>query len=227
MTTATAAPPTSAIESAATAQMNPYRLLATPSVTEAMPIAQSGDFILTHSAGIYGGLIRFGEALRYSGKDKVFAHRSHAAIFVDEDGNIVEALGSGVQKRNISVYRGTEYVVLHLPAATASLDRKEAVEFAEVLPQRCIWLADNRQYRLVPAYRGKVQPWHRRPADMLGTCCPLSGANRRDFSRSVPWHLMPADLAKHFDVRLTGDKGKPPHPDAGVMRFSKPGSRRR
>jgi uncharacterized protein YycO len=71
-------------------------------------VALPGDFILTHSSGIYGKLIRFGEAIRYWGTDKIFAHWSHAAIFINEAGDIVEALGGGVQQRNISVYQGTE-----------------------------------------------------------------------------------------------------------------------
>jgi hypothetical protein len=28
------------------------------------------------------------------------------------------------------------------------------------------------------------------------------------FPEGEPWHLMPADFAKHFDVRITGDKGR-------------------
>jgi hypothetical protein len=44
------------------------------------PIARPGDFILTHSSGIYGALVRFGEAIRYWGLDKPFARWSHAAI---------------------------------------------------------------------------------------------------------------------------------------------------
>src|SRR6266568_3062896 len=76
------------------------------------PVARPGDFVLTHSSGVYGGLIRFGEAIRYWGPDKVFAHWNHAAIFIDESGDIVEALGGGVQQRNISVYHRTEYVVV-------------------------------------------------------------------------------------------------------------------
>jgi len=95
------------------------------------PMALPGDFILTHSSGFYGEVIRFGETLRYWGKDKIFAHWSHAAIFVNDSGDIVEALGGGVQKRNISVYKGTEYVIVHLPSTTTTADRQQAVEFAE------------------------------------------------------------------------------------------------
>ena len=94
-------------------------------------VARPGDFILTHSSGVYGRLIRFGEAIRYWGQDRIFAHWSHAAIFVNDAGDIIEALGGGVQRRNISVYHGTEYVVVHLPADTIDRDRQEAVNFAE------------------------------------------------------------------------------------------------
>jgi len=66
-------------------------------------ICASGDFILTHSTGVFGQLIRFGQHLRYTGSEKVFAHWSHAAIVVNDSGDIIEALGGGVQKRNISV----------------------------------------------------------------------------------------------------------------------------
>jgi hypothetical protein len=104
---------------------------ATSMVTPIAPMALSGDFILTHSSGIYGLVIRFGETLRYWGKDKVFVHWSHAAIFVNDAGDIIEALGGWVQKRNISVYHGTEYVVVHLPTTTTTLDRQQAVNFAE------------------------------------------------------------------------------------------------
>ena len=67
------------------------------------PSARAGDFILTHSTGVFGQLIRFGQHLRYTGSEKVFAHWSHAAIVVNDSGDIIEALGGGVQKRNISV----------------------------------------------------------------------------------------------------------------------------
>jgi uncharacterized protein YycO len=94
-------------------------------------IARPGDFILTHSTGVFGKLIRIGETLRYSGKEKAFAHWSHAAIFIDENGDIIEALGGGVQERNIAVYTDSEYVVVHLPSNTTDLDREEAVAFAK------------------------------------------------------------------------------------------------
>jgi hypothetical protein len=196
-------------------------------VTQANPVALPGDFLLTHSAGLYGTLIRFGEAIRYWRKDKVFAHWSHAAIFVDKDGNIVEALGGGVQKRNISVYRGTEYVVVHLPATTTPLDRQEAITFAEYcLNDKYGWLTivSIALCLLTGAKLSFGVDGQQICSALVARCIERIG---EIFREAEPWHLMPADLAKHFNVKLTGDKGQSPHPDAGVIRFSKPGKRQR
>lgn len=196
-------------------------------LTESVPVAQPGDFLLTHSAGVYGGLIRFGEALRYWGKDKVFAHWSHAAIFVDDAGNIIEALGTGVQKRNISVYHGTEYVVVRLPPLTAPSDRKEAVDFAEFcLNDRYGWLTIvNIGFCLLTGAKFSFGiDGQQICSALVARCIERIG---EIFPEAEPWHIMPADLAKHFNIQLTGEKGKPPNPDEGVERFSKPGRRRR
>jgi uncharacterized protein YycO len=75
------------------------------------PIALPGDFILTHSSGTFARLIRFGQRIRYHRRaDRVFAHWSHSAIFINEAGDIIEALGGGVQQRNISAYHGTDRI---------------------------------------------------------------------------------------------------------------------
>jgi hypothetical protein len=34
-----------------------------------------------------------------------------------------------------------------------------------------------------------------------------SSESVKSFPKTSPWHLAPADLAKHFDVRLTGEQG--------------------
>ena len=72
-----------------------------------------GDFILTHGKTWTSRMIRVGEKLRYWGQDRIYTRWNHAAIFVDINGDIVEALGGGVQRRNISVYKNTEYHVIH------------------------------------------------------------------------------------------------------------------
>jgi len=193
--------------------------------TDLVPLP--GDFILTHSSGMYGKLVRFGEAIRYWGKDKIYAHWSHAAIFVDEAGDIVEALSGGVQKRNISVYRETEYVVVHLPPQTIAPDRTEAVAFAEhCLNDKYGWLTIV-SITLCLLTGGKVGFG----VDGQQICSALVARSLERigeiFREGEPWHLMPANLAKHFDIRLTGDKGEAPTTDDGVVRFSRVGKRQR
>ncbi len=189
--------------------------------------ARPGDFILTHSSAWDSKLIRFGEALRYRGSDKVFAHWSHAAIFIDDPGNIVEALGGGVQKRNISVYDETEYVVVHLPDGTSPLDRQHAVEFADFcLHDPYGWLTNvSIAFCLVTGAKFSFGVDGQQICSALvARCLERIG---EIFIEDEPWHLIPADLAKHFDVRLIGDKGQVPPQDTGVLASSKPGSRRR
>jgi hypothetical protein len=57
-----------------------------------------GDFILTHGNSWTSRMIRFGQRIRYWGPDKKFTHWNHAAIFINEKGDIIEALGGGVSE---------------------------------------------------------------------------------------------------------------------------------
>ncbi len=199
------------------------RTAASPAdATTAAPAARPGDFILTHSTGIFGTLIRIGEAIRYRGSEKVFAHWSHAAIFADDDGNIVEALGGGVQKRNIEVYRDTEYVVVHLANETDVIDRDEAVSFANFCLQDSYgWLTIvSIAFSLLTG--GKLGFG----VDGQQICSALVARSLERigeiFREAEPWHLMPADLAKHFAVTLTGERGAAPPIGTGVVAESKP-----
>ncbi|HEY7889850.1 MAG TPA: hypothetical protein VIC29_16640 [Steroidobacteraceae bacterium] len=90
-----------------------------------------GDFILTHSHGLFGRLIRIGESLRYWGADAKYARWNHAAMIVSADGRLIEALSQGVVRSHISKYKSTEYVVVHLNDEDADdRDRQQAVAYA-------------------------------------------------------------------------------------------------
>ncbi len=191
------------------------------------PAALPGDFILTHSSDVYGRLIRFGEAIRYRGAEKVFAHWSHAAVFINDTGDIIEAIGGGVQERNISVYDATEYVVVHLPATIVPGDREHAVAFADFcLNDKYGWLTivSIALCLLTGAKLSFGVDGQQICSALVARSCERIG---EIFTEGDPWELMPADLAKHFDVRLIGEKGKPPDPHVGVMHFSRPGARRK
>ena len=87
-----------------------------------------GDFILTHGDEWTSRLIRFGQSLRYRGASARYTYWNHTALVVDEDGSIVEALGTGVARRSIHDYDPTQYTVVRIDASDA--DRAEAAAFA-------------------------------------------------------------------------------------------------
>jgi uncharacterized protein YycO len=93
---------------------------------------QPGDFILTHGAEFFSQLIRFGQQLRFHGADRPYTYWNHAALVVSSGGAIVEALGSGVERRSLSDYDPTQYTVVRI--TTSAEDRTEAAVFAE----RCV-----------------------------------------------------------------------------------------
>jgi len=68
-----------------------------------------GDFILVSTKGILSNIIRFGQFIRYHGKMKAYSHWNHAAMIIDKDGTIVEAVGRGVVTSNINEYKHVEY----------------------------------------------------------------------------------------------------------------------
>ena len=96
---------------------------------ERMADPAPGDFILTHGGELFSQLIRIGQQLRFRGADQPYTFWNHAALVVSADGTIVEALGSGVERRAIADYDPTQYTVVRITASAA--DRAEAAAFAE------------------------------------------------------------------------------------------------
>ena len=179
---------------------------------------QPADFILTHSNAFTSELIRIGQKLRYLGRNRKYTHWSHAAIIVNTSGDLIEAVGAGIQKRNISVYRDTEYCVVCLQGVSAE-ERAQAVRFAE--------------YSLKKSYG-----WF----TLVGVVCSLLLGSKFGFgvdgqqicsalvARSLertgeifteeePWHITPAGLAKHFRVEVSAghSRGRIPKPREAVQ----------
>lgn len=159
-----------------------------------------GDFILTHGDSFYSKLIRFGQRLRFHGKNAGFAHWNHAAMIVGEDGSIIEALGRGVLRRNLSNYKGTEYHLVHFGHDIASDDdREQVVKFAEwTMGQEYGWVT------IVSIALSLLSGLNFSFGfDGQSICSGLvARALERTnviFDRS-PSHIMPADLARYFGV---------------------------
>lgn len=88
-----------------------------------------GDLILTHGKAWTSRLIRVGQRLRFTGESRKYTFWNHTALIVNEQGDLIEALGAGVQRRNIAVYHPTEYQVVRIEASAD--DRRQMVAFAE------------------------------------------------------------------------------------------------
>lgn len=92
------------------------------------PMPEPGDFLLTHGDSWTSRLIRIGQAIRFHGRSARFTYWNHVALFVDDQGTIVEAIGSGVVKRSVHVYDRAERTIVRIDASTE--DRFEAARFA-------------------------------------------------------------------------------------------------
>ncbi len=133
----------------------------------------------------------------------------------------------GYKNRNISVYDETEYVVVHLPDGTSPLDRQHAVEFADFClhdPYGWLTIVSITFCLLTGAKFSFGVDGQQICSALVARCLERIG---EIFTEAEPWNLMPADLAKHFDVQLVGDKGQVPPQDTGVTASSRLGGRRR
>jgi len=168
-----------------------------------------GDFILTHGNEWTSKLIRFGQRLRFRGPDKKYTYWNHTALIVDQDGSIVEALGAGVQQRNISVYEETQRTLVRIESSPE--DREQARRFA-------LW-AKGSNYGFLTilsiAYSlltgGKFGFYFKGQHICSGL---VSRALERTglIFESEPSHIMPAELAKLYDIA-------PPSPSMEVGRI--------
>ncbi len=67
-----------------------------------------------------GKLIQAGERARYGDCD--YARWTHSALIVSPEGNICEAVESGVVEDNIEKYRGSDYMIVHVTALPEQRD---------------------------------------------------------------------------------------------------------
>jgi uncharacterized protein YycO len=177
-----------------------------------------GDFILTHGESWTSKMIRFGQSIRFRGADRKYARWNHAAIFVDAAGNIVEALGAGVQQRNISVYKDTEYHVIHLENVPVDQRQHEA-EFA----LRC--LHDRYGYLTILSialslFTGLKFGFGVDGQEICSALVARALERTGEIFPQDPWHMMPADLAKFFNVvpeQPNAPKGNIPAEEAAVQ----------
>ena len=159
-----------------------------------------GDFILTHGQSFFSGLIRFGQRLRFWGSDRPFAWWNHAAIIVSPTGDLIEALGPGVLRTHISKYRPVEYHLVSISGMVSGNDRDEVVAFAEwCLDLQYAWMTIV-SIALSLLTGAKFSFGFDGQAICSGLVARALERTNAIFNRT-PSHIMPADLAKYFDVK--------------------------
>jgi uncharacterized protein YycO len=160
-----------------------------------------GDFILTHGDGFYSRLIRFGQGLRIHGEDRKYTYWNHAAMVVGQHGELVEALGQGVVSTNASKYQQREYTIVHIAASPE--DRAQAVAFAEWAAARLPrygWTTIV-SISLTLLTGAKFSFFIDGEFICSGLVARALERTNAIFNRD-PGHVMPADLAKYFQVEF-------------------------
>jgi uncharacterized protein YycO len=164
-----------------------------------MSVFQAGDFVLVKGKTIQSKLIRFGQWIRFRGDDRRYTGWSHAAMIVADDGSLVEAVGTGVQRSHLSHYQDTDYAIVDISALVEAPDRAEVVAFAE-------WcLAERYGYLTIFSIVLTILTGSKLVFGIDGQniCSGLvaRGLERtRAIFQRTSSHIMPADLAKMFDV---------------------------
>jgi len=93
------------------------------------PIAP-GDIILGRAHGQKHRIIGWGQARRLDPADRPYAGYTHAALVVSADGDLVEAVGEGVQRSSLTRYVIDEEVYQVVRVEISDEDRERVVRFA-------------------------------------------------------------------------------------------------
>jgi hypothetical protein len=91
---------------------------------------EPGDFVLSRAHGYRHKIIKWGQGLRIADPaDRCYREYTHAALVVSTDGDIIEAVGSGVRRNNLDAFVPRTYEVVHITATDD--DRTQAVGVAQ------------------------------------------------------------------------------------------------
>lgn len=159
-----------------------------------------GDFILAHRHHPIAGLISLAQKRRFKGADAVFAHWSHAALVVDENGSLVEAEINGVRQNPISRYRAGEYHLVRLGSEFSSEGRAAAVAYAGQQVGQGFGFLDMFGASLYLLFGWPVHLVRRGHEICSGLVVRALQAGGL-VPELDPLLTLPADLAKRYDVR--------------------------
>lgn len=159
-----------------------------------------GDFILTHRRTPIAQLISLSEKRRFRGADAAYAHWTHCALVVAEDGTLVEAESTGVRRGPISRYKASEYHLVRLGPEFSLDNRLQAVEYATAQVGKAFgYLAlGGAALFLLFGWPLKLMRRDHQICSGLVVRALQAGGLMHDIDPSLK---LPADLAKAFGVR--------------------------
>jgi len=147
-----------------------------------------------------GGLISSGEKRRFRGSDAKYAHWTHCATVVSEDGALVEAESTGVKRSPIARYKDDEYHLVRLGAEFASEGRKETVAYAEAQVGQAFGYLEliGAALFLLFGWRLRLMRRDHQICSGLVVRALQKGGEVQDLDPDL---ALPADLAKIYDIR--------------------------
>ena len=157
-----------------------------------------GDFILVSTDGILAKFIRFGQFIRYHGKMKPFSTWNHAAMIIDEEGTIIEAVGRGVSYGHIDEYKDVEYYLVSTKLNKQSRDQA-VTACKSFLKEQYGWLTiASITLELLTGI--KLQFSINNSMICSSVVAQSLWAGGVVFNRN-PYQMMPADLAAAYDIK--------------------------
>jgi uncharacterized protein YycO len=167
---------------------------------------EPGDFILTHGDAFYSKLIRFGQRLRFRGPNRKYAWWNHAAMIVSKTGDLIEALGPGVERTHLDKYKPTEYHLVRLGSLADHRDRQQVIDFAEwSLGEKYGWLTIV-NIALTLLLGGRFDFGIDGQTICSGLVAKALERTNAIFDRASS-NIMPADLARYFQVTPPAEGG--------------------
>jgi hypothetical protein len=159
-----------------------------------------GDFILAHRHNFIAGLISQAQKRRFKGADAVYAHWSHSATIVEQDGALVEAEVNGVRQNPISRYRADEYHLVRLGSEFSAEGRARAVAYSKAQVGQGFGFLDMFGVSLYLLFGWPLRLVRRGHEICSGLVVRAlqAGGLVPELDAAL---TLPADLAKLFDVR--------------------------
>lgn len=165
------------------------------------PKFNPGDFILVSTTGILAKFIRFGQFIRYHGKMKPFSTWNHAAMIVDEEGTIIEAVGRGVRYAHIDEYKNVEYYLVNTKLNSQSRNQAVAACKSFIKDKYGWFTIVSIAIELITGIKLQFS------LNNSMICSAVVGqslwAGGVIFNRN-PYQMMPADLAAAFNITESG-----------------------